>query len=163
MNTVRVIQDKTAKLRDALRALQRDVVLVGIPADESSRNDDAPIGNASIGYIQENGSPVNNIPARPFLVPGVQSVADRCAELMAAGAAEMLDGGAAAIEKANNKAGLVAQAAVKNTLRAGEGFPPLADATLAARKRAGFTGTKPLIWTGQLLNSITYVIRKRNG
>lgn len=80
-----------------------------------------------------------------------------------AGAAEMLDGGAAAIEKANNKAGLVAQAAVKNTLRAGEGFPPLADATLAARKRAGFTGTKPLIWTGQLLNSVTYVIRKRNG
>ena len=82
---------------------------------------------------------------------------------MGAGAAEMLDGGAAAIEKANNKAGLVAQAAIKNTLRSGEGFPPLADATLAARKRAGFTGTKPLIWTGQLLNSITYVIRKRNG
>ena len=163
MNTVRVVQDKTAKLRDALRALQRDVVLVGIPAEDNNRNGDSPIGNAAIGYIQENGSPVNNIPPRPFLVPGVQSVADRCAELMAAGAAEMLDGGAAAIEKANNKAGLVAQAAVKNTLRAGEGFPPLAPSTLAARERAGFTGTKPLIWTGQLLNSVTYVIRKRNG
>ncbi len=163
MNTVRVIQDKTAKLRDALRALQRDVVLVGIPADESSRNDDAPIGNASIGYIQENGSPVNNIPARPFLVPGVQSVADRCAEILGAGAAEMLEGGSAAIDKANNKAGLVAQAAVKNALRAGEGFAPLAPATIAARQAKGFAGTKPLIRTGQLINSITYVIRKRNG
>ena len=163
MNTVKVVQDKTAKLRDALRTLTRDIVLVGIPAADDNRNGDSPIGNAAIGYIQENGSPVNNIPPRPFLVPGVQSVADRCAELMGAGAAEMLDGGAAAIEKANNKAGLTAQAAVKNTLRAGEGFPPLAPATLAARERAGFTGTKPLIRTAQLLNSITYVIRKRNG
>ena len=163
MNSVRVVQDKTAKLRDALRTLARDVVLVGIPAADDNRSGDSPIGNAAIGYIQENGSPVNNIPARPFLVPGVQSVADRCADILAVGAAEMLDGGSAAIDKANNKAGLVAQAAVKNTLVAGAGFAPLAPSTLANRERAGFTGTKPLVWTGQLLNSITYVVRKRNG
>lgn len=162
MNTVRVIRDKTANLRDALRKLTQDVVLVGIPAAEDGREGE-PMGNAGIGYIQENGSAAANIPPRPFLVPGVRSVADKCAEIMATGAAEMLDGGATAIDKANNKAGLIAQAAVKNTLRAGEGFPPLAESTLAARRAGGFEGTKPLIRTGQLLNSITYVIRKRNG
>lgn len=162
MNSVRVIRDKTANLRDALRKLTQDVVLVGIPAEENAREGD-PLGNAAIGYIQENGSAAANIPPRPFLVPGVRSVADKCAEIMATGAAEMLDGGATAIDKANNKAGLTAQAAVKNTLRAGEGFPPLSERTLAARRAGGFEGTKPLIRTGQLLNSITYVIRKRNG
>ena len=97
MSTVRVIRDKTANLRDALRKLTQDVVLVGIPAAEDGR-DGEPMGNAAIGYIQENGSAAANIPPRPFLVPGVRSVADKCAEIMATGAAEMLDGGATAID-----------------------------------------------------------------
>ena len=189
MNTVKVVQDKTAKLRDALRALQRDVVLVGIPEGKSSRKKDgAAIGNAAIGYIQENGSGANNIPPRPFLVPGVRAVADKCAELLAVGAGDMLDGGESAIRKAMNKAGLVAQASVKNTLVEGAGYEPLSPVTLQLRawkkegvhisgKTVGWAAflvskglasyegvsTKPLVVTGQLLNSITYVIRKRNG
>jgi len=39
-------------------------------------------------------------------------------------------------------------------------FKKLADATLAARRRRGRTGTKPLQDTDQLLNSVTYVMRK---
>ena len=65
-----------------------------------------------------------------------------------------------AVLTAKNKAGLIAQNSVKATITAGEGFAPLAESTLAARKRRGVSRTKPLIDTGSLLNSITYVIRK---
>ncbi|MDD1617199.1 MAG: hypothetical protein LUQ28_12105, partial [Methylococcaceae bacterium] len=57
------------------------------------------------------------------------------------------------------KAGIVAQNSVKATITKGEGFEPLAESTIKARQRKGFKGTKPLIRTGQLRNSITYIVK----
>jgi hypothetical protein len=109
----------------------------------------------------ENGSAVANIPARPVLIPGVEAVADKCADIIAKGAADSILGGQSEYIKSLNKAGLIAQASVRGTLTAGEGFAPLAESTLKARERKGFKGTKPLLVTGQLRNSYTYVVRKR--
>jgi hypothetical protein len=50
---------------------------------------------------------------------------------------------------------------VRAFITAGQGFAPLAAATLAARRRKGRTGTKPLIDTGQLRRAITYVLRRK--
>ena len=66
----------------------------------------------------------------------------------------------AAVDKGLNAAGLIAQASVKNRIRNGVGFAPLSEKTLAQRKAQGKSGTKPLIRTGQLLNSITYVVKE---
>lgn len=135
-------------------------VLVGIPAG-AGRAADALITLAQIGYIQEFGSPASNIPARPFLIPGVESVQQRCAQRLKAGLPAALAGGD--LRAAFNEAGLIAATAVKN--RINDGIPPkLADATLAARKRKGFAGTKPLVVTGGLRNAVTHVVRsKRRG
>jgi hypothetical protein len=95
------------------------------------------------------------------LVPGVEEVQDKCADILADGLADALSGKVGATDKAYNKAGLVAQASVRRKITQGEGFEPLADSTIAARKRKGFAGTKPLIWTGQYRNSISYVLRKK--
>ena len=62
-------------LRRMAAVAQRDV-LVGIPAGE--QRDDGPT-NAEIGYQNEFGSPANNIPARPHLLPGVAAVQDKVA------------------------------------------------------------------------------------
>lgn len=159
MKGVKVTQDHLKRVLETLRAMESKDVLVGIPEAENGR-DSGPIGNAQLGYMHENGSPAQNIPARPFLAPGVLKVKGAVSDLLAAGAAAALDGGSSLLV-AFDKAGLVAQNSVKMTLRAGEGFAPLASGTLAARKRKGFSGTKPLIHTGQLLNSITYVVRDR--
>ncbi|EHT99665.1 putative bacteriophage protein [Pantoea stewartii subsp. stewartii DC283] len=59
--TMRV--DKAQSVLDALKTIGNRDVLVGIPAEDSAR-DDAPFGNAGIGYINENGSPAQNIPAK---------------------------------------------------------------------------------------------------
>jgi hypothetical protein len=145
----------------SLRALASTQVLVGVPSDRDERKGEQPINNAQIAYLMENGSAVANIPARPVLIPGVEAVADKCADIIAKGAADSILGGQSEYIKSLNKAGLIAQASVRGTLTAGEGFAPLAESTLKARERKGFKGTKPLLVTGQLRNSYTYVVRKR--
>jgi len=161
MSGVTVVKDDVARLMQTIRAMTGGGdVLVGIPSEEDARSD-SPIGNAAIGYIQEKGSSKQGIPARPFLEPGVAKVAKRCADVIGQGAATALtDMNPQAILTAKNKAGLIAQNSVKATITSGEGFETLAASTLAARKRRGVSRTKPLIDTGSLRNSITYVIRK---
>jgi hypothetical protein len=95
------------------------------------------------------------------LRPSVKKVEKRLIAELRKGAINTLEGGIGALNIAYARAGIIAQNSVKAAIRSGEGFAPLAPATLAARKRAGAKGTKPLIRTGQLLNSITYVVRPK--
>ena len=136
----------TDALPDLLRRLaavaQRDV-LVGVPAGEA--RDDGPT-NAEIGYQNEFGSPANNIPARPHLLPGVAAVQDKVV-------AKLSDA-----ERHLHAAGLLAQNSVRRTLTT-TAYRPLSERTLAERRARGRTGTKPLIDTGQYRRSITYVVR----
>lgn len=153
---IKTTVDKVAGVLKNIQKIATARVVVGIPQDENNRND-GQIGNAEIGYIQEFGSTAQNIPPRPFLVPGVKAVEKECAELLAEGAKNMLDNNA--MTASLTKAGIKAQSSVKATITKGEGFAPLAESTLAARKRKGYKGTKPLIRTGQLRNSITYIVK----
>lgn len=155
--SVRVTRDEVQNIIANIEAMTGKRVLIGIPGENAGRKD-GPISNAALGYIHENGSPARNIPARPFLVPGVQEVAPKAVETLEKFAAKGLED-PSAVDKGLNAAGLMAQAAVKNRIRNSVGFAPLSEATLAERKRTGKQGTKPLIRTGQLLNSITYVVR----
>lgn len=155
--TVQVTKDDVKKVLANIEAMAGKELLIGIPAEKSPRKGD-PITNASLGYIHENGSPARNIPARPFLVPGVKKATPKAIAAMKKLAGDALTD-RNATDKALNAAGLIAQASVKRQIVSQEGFTPLKAGTLAARKRSGAKGTKALIRTGQLLNSITYVVR----
>ncbi len=159
--TVTITKDIAADVLRRVRDLTAKRVLVGIPQAENARDDGSPIGNAAIGFIQEHGDPEHNLPARPFLVPGVESVHDKSiARLRKAGEAALLGGDPVPQMTA---AGFEAEASVKNLI-ADVIPPPLAPRTLAERKAAGFKGETPLIRTGELRNSITHVIEdRRNG
>ena len=159
MNGVKITRDESARVLQAIQNMAGKHVLVGIPADNNARKG-GPITNAALGYIHENGSGARNIPARPFLKPGVAAAADQCVKVLKS-AAQNAFTDKNAIDKGLNAAGLVAQASVKKRIVSQEGFTPLKAATLAARKRKGAKGEKALIRTGQLLNSITYVVRKK--
>ncbi|ECE8106548.1 hypothetical protein N4H20_004660, partial [Salmonella enterica subsp. enterica serovar Newport] len=148
------------------------------PAEDSDR-DDVSFGNAGIGYINEYGSPAQNIPPRPHLVPGVKSVEDQTMPQLKAAAQAALDGNAAGAERALNRAGTVAARGVKNHIKAAN-FTPLADSTVEARARRGRKGAKaelarraagespgttlakPLYDTGKYLASITHVVRDKD-
>ena len=61
---------KSADILKALKAIGKKDVLVGIPESEHVR-DGEDIGNAAIGFINENRSPPRHIPATQPLVLGV--------------------------------------------------------------------------------------------
>lgn len=156
--TVRL--DNAQSIVDALRTLTKKDVLVGIPESENSRDDDE-IGNAAIGYINENGSPAQNIPARPHLKPGVSSVQPKTLEQLREAAQSALSGNQEAALMALNRAGTIAADGVRRYITT-TGFTPLAESTVSARRRRGRNGVKPLIDTGQYRRSITYVVRDKD-
>lgn len=155
-----VIKDRTAAVFKTLAQMSQKRVYVGIPQSENPREAGDPAGNAMLGFIHEKGSPARNIPARPFLAPGVKDATDKIGETLAKYGEAAFDN-PDNIDKGLNAAGLVAVSSVKRRITTGEGFTPLKDATIEARQRAGKKGTKPLIRTGQLRNSITYVVRDK--
>ena len=156
-------------LRKALDTLTKRQVLVGIPAGAGEQTgSQLPI--AAVGYIQETGSPAANIPARPWLAPGIASVQDKITAAMKKGAEEALakfdrpSDCAAAVERAHTAAGLAAVVGVKtyidNTIA-----PPLSPRTLYARrhrKDRPNSRDRPLRDRDDLYKAITFVIRDRN-
>lgn len=173
--TVKVTVDKLASIVASISKLATKDVLVGIPDSKTDRTDDAPT-NATIGYLQEYGSDAQGIPPRPFLNTGVEESLPAVMPILKQAALASLDGSDAGVERNLNRAGLTAQNSVKNKINSGD-FIPLSEATLRARAARGRKGAKielarraegeapsteyakPLIDTGQLRNSISYVIR----
>ncbi|WP_347252911.1 hypothetical protein [Leminorella grimontii] len=177
MSGVTITADNTQAILDAIAAIAKKEVLVGIPAEDSDR-DDIPFGNAGIGYVNEYGSPAQNIPPRPHLQPGVKSVEGQTVPELKNAAIAALDGKEATAEQALNRAGTLAANGVKRYMTTTD-FTPLADSTVAARARRGRKGAvaeverrkngdapatdlvKPLIDTGEYRRSITHVMRDK--
>ncbi|MGO4738642.1 hypothetical protein AB4099_18990 [Bosea sp. 2KB_26] len=157
--SLKVTKDRVPDLLRAVRDLTKSEVLVGIPDAEAGR-EDGPISNAEIGYLMETGSPSQNIPERPFLVPGVESARERIEKRMRSAGEAALAGRRDDVSTAFEKAGIEASSAVKAKISDGP-FTPLSPKTLAKRRARGRAGEKPLIDTGQLRRAITYVVRKK--
>lgn len=169
--------DNMGTLLSALRQLRDSEVLVGYPDDNESAGikgkgagstdrkavegkSSEPITNAALAYIHDNGSPAMNIPARPFLKPGIRDAGDKIAHRHKDAAIAALDGNTQRVEANLQAAGIEAVSSVKAKIRSGP-FKALSKRTLAARKRRGVTRTKPLLDTLQMLNATNYVVRTK--
>ncbi|WP_413207766.1 hypothetical protein [Rhodospirillum sp. A1_3_36] len=171
-------REMEARVKRTMTLLKGSELLVGIPAEENTREGE-PIGNAAIGYIQEFGAPEAGIPARAFLYPGMKAAAKDITDLLADAARAALRGDAGGVMAGFHAAGQVAVNAVTARFVDND-WPALADATLAARWRAENPAdpvpeggkrkhrkagkparSNPLIFRGALRNAITYVIRRR--
>lgn len=178
------IQVKGIELEDlqrSLKVLTQQRILVGIPQDKANRDDGEPITNAAIGYISEFGSPANNIPARPWLFPGIRMQAPVLTQMLGSIAANVLNGryGPVQVEKGFNAVGIQAVSGIRK--RIADGLePPLSPVTLWKRASRGDEGAmwelswrmagtdaangqlaKPLIDTGNFIKSISYVVSGR--
>jgi hypothetical protein len=176
-DTITVMNNAPA-VEKALNDLTHRKVMVGIPSTDPSRS--GAITNAALGYIHEFGNPGRNIPARPFLVPGVRSVQPQSIAGLKRAAKAAMEGNNDLMEKQLEAIGQRAATAVKAKMTAGLA-PPLAASTVRARLRKTKAGQKqlrklkaagtnltdwgaanlrPLIDTGQLRQAVTYVVRK---
>ncbi|WCS27240.1 hypothetical protein LOK46_10605 [Methylobacterium sp. NMS14P] len=159
------VADRFGLLDKAVLALTKNGVYVGIPGGDARtpvKGEPAPPSNATIGYIQEFGAPDQHIPARPFLVPGVQSAQERIVSIYRSAGKAVLTGDFQAIEAAHQKVGLIATDAVRRQIDDGT-FAPLSERTLAARKARGVTREKPLVDTGEMRRSIQYMVKPKKG
>ncbi|HEX4268880.1 MAG TPA: hypothetical protein VHY36_13410 [Steroidobacteraceae bacterium] len=182
-------QDKVPEVLKALRDLTGSQVLVGIPASTTERESEggSDMTNSELGYIHEFGSPAANIPARPFLIPGVEKSLDRATHQLELAAKAAFKGDATAMDMRLEMAGQIAATGAKREISYGD-FIPLKPSTIRNRRRGRRTksmraaeqqyltlvaggmseedaqsaaGIRPLIDTGALRNSITSVVRKR--
>lgn len=186
MNRVIVLEDNTESILSALQDLVKNEVLVGIPESKTERDDSEPINNATIGYLMEFGAPESNIPARAWLIPGVEADEPQSVAYLREAADAALIGNKEKMREGLNKAGLSAADQVKQRINSNIP-PPLAPSTIANRHRQrktktprkseieyarligtgmapgaaqDATGIISLINTGAFRNSVTYVVRK---
>jgi phage gpG-like protein len=156
-----IVRDNLAKVSKAIEVLASKRVMVGVPADKAARKD-GPINNAALAYVHNNGAPEINLPARPFMEPGIESVKTDIRAGIGKAGEFALEGRPDAVERQYHRVGAIGRDAIKAKITDGP-FVPLAPATIAARKRKrksrNNVDVKPLIDTGALRNSISYVIR----
>lgn len=166
------------QISQRIRTLADLQILVGVPSDQTNRDDG--LTNASLAYIHDNGAPEENIPPRPFMRPGIEAAMPQIRRRMAKMARTAVSEAADSMAAQATAIGLTAKLAIQNKIN--EGIPPpLAESTLRQRAAKGRKGAqeelkarregeapgttlaKPLIDTGQLRNSINYVLRSRKG
>ena len=179
--TVTKTFDNAATIRRAVQKLTEQDVYIGVPEDKSAREaaGDTGISNAYLAYIQENGVPEKNIPARTALIPGIQDIQAEAADILRDTAKKALEGNIAAVETGLNKIGILGQNAVRARFLNND-WEPLADTTLDRRKKISETvnakgetvkkfgksrrergAVNPRIDTNQNRKAYTYVIRKK--
>jgi phage gpG-like protein len=163
--TLKVVKtiDHVDDLQKSLRKLEKSQVLAGVPAEKAGRDSSESgneINNAALGYIHNYGAPTANIPARPFMEPGIKDNADQITPYLGKAAEAAISGDAAGVHKNLMSAGIKAASGIKRKIDVGP-FVPLKPGTLAARRRRGRTGIKPLLDTGKLRNAISFVIREK--
>lgn len=159
MSSMRVVKDLTKSFSLAVKSLESKATLVGIPADESKRADDSPITNAALLYINNFGSPAQNIPARPVMDIGIRNAQDEIIAESRVAAQKVLSGDVGFLDKYHDRIGIIGSNSIKKAINDQDGIEPIAFATALARARKGFKGDKALIVTGQMRNAITWVVR----
>lgn len=195
-----LVKDNLPKLLAAIEAITNSEILVGVPASDADRlyesdkrrpgsvtRKSKTMSNAALAYWHDNGAPEANIPARPFMHPGINDAKPKVVKHLAKVAISLLDGSKTNAAAAMNAAGISAVSAIRRRINEGPP-PPLAESTIRARARAGSRGArehlafmdwpasmrkaardagmgiaKPLVVTGQLRNSITYIVRQNSG
>lgn len=164
---VQISGDGFEDIAKAVEFLQTHKVLIGIPQAEASR-ESGDLTNVDLAFIHSNGSPLNRIPARPFLEPAIAETQDQIVDHMKAAAACAVEGDLDGAMAALDDAGTVGEnAAVKRV--GGGGMAPNAPITINGGwmrnrksgkpfKVEGKHSSAPLIDTGSLKGSITHVI-----
>lgn len=167
INVSIVRRDK--ELNAALKRLQKTAIYVGIAegSKKDKRQDKAP-DNHLLGFVHENGSPANNIPPRPFLVPGIEKSSQMIVSGLKRAMNAALKGDEKKCSEALERTAIQSASAVKEYMQTAE-FAPLKPQTIAHRNRSRMTAgkrknenlginVKPLINTGQLRNAIDGVV-----
>lgn len=152
--TTRLLKDVDLKVFDDLkrRFIGARVVKVGFPQGKAEA-DGTPV--AMIAATHEFGSPERGIPERSFLRSSMHENAQKYVRLNKLNLVSILRGGLTA-DQALGQLGEMAKGDVQVKIRSGD-FTPLKQATM---DRKG--SSKPLVDTGQMVQSVSYEVGGEN-
>lgn len=120
---------------------------------------------ASVALVQEFGSPKDNIPPRPFMRTTIKKEEKNWDKLINVSSKEALNGNLTG-NKFAERLGLIVSGHIKKSIRDVQ-EPPLKESTIRnrvsrrANKKLVGNLTKPLIDTGIMINTLTYVVDKK--
>ena len=158
---VKHVQANADKIKKMVETVKRTAIYVGIPA--GSARPDGDITNSELGFIHEYGSPLHNIPARPFLHPSINEAKAELKEGMREGVQKLFKGDEDGFNQAYEVVALKASSVVKNYITQAN-FEPLSFATIRGRMRKNpnqdMDSMKPLIDTGSMRNAIEGIVVK---
>lgn len=138
-----------------LQQFKDSVVKAGILAKDGSQNHGEGITVFKIGMIHEFGVPEKNIPRRSFIRAPIENNIKEITKLIEHNH-KLVSENSISAEVALSRIGIKAQNTIKESFRNND-WKPLKRATI---KRKG--SSKPLIDTGQLIGSISYIVEKEN-
>lgn len=149
------------RIQKTLKYVKDREVLVGIPQKTASRettkdSKGSSVTNAELLYIHTNGSPINNIPPRPVIGPAIKNDAQRLNKMFEKATDYLLQAEYDKADRQLETIGIRAQNICRKWfVNPNNGWAPNSPATIAAKG-----SDKPLIDTGELRKSITYVVKK---
>lgn len=138
-----------------LQQFKDSVVKAGILAKDGSQNHSEGITVFQIGMIHEFGVPEKNIPRRSFIRVPIENNIKEITKLIENNH-KLVSENAMSAKVALDRIGIKAQNTIKESFRNND-WKPLKRATV---KRKG--SSRPLIDTGQLIGSISYIVEKEN-
>jgi hypothetical protein len=146
---VRKVVDNYDKLQERLAALTAMDVLIGIPAAKAQRKpvpgESNPVTNSELARIHEFGSPAHNIPARPFLFPGVKRIRPKAMPMFRQAALAALNESTQAAMRILTQIGILGRNSVINEITHPQpAYKPLKPATIRARLRRTQAGRRQL-------------------
>ena len=136
-----------------LQQFKDSVVKAGILAKDGSQNHSEGITVFQIGMIHEFGVPEKNIPRRSFIRVPIENNIKEITKLIENNH-RLVSENAMSANKALDLIGIKAQNTIKESFRNND-WKPLQRATV---KRKG--SSRPLIDTGQLIGSISFIVEK---
>lgn len=152
------------RVRRRLNALSLKVARVGVLASGKGNNPvpDALITMVELAYIHEFGA--GRIPSRSFIRDGLLANTKDLALIQAKLVGNVISGRMTE-DQALGLLGVWGATTIQNYMTQGPHIPPkLADSTLAARRRFSsnnttIPGDRPLVHTGQLVQSISWEVK----
>ncbi|MBX4266542.1 hypothetical protein [Clostridium estertheticum] len=179
-------QDLTANILKSLKNLEKKNVCVGIPQKDNTQRQEEPIKNAELlfihtngirdtkmiramqhdldsgtpyskaheMYIHANGSPLWHSPPRPVIEPAIENDKTVIASILKEALIAELDGNSVVSKQKLNEAGLEGQAASQDWFTNPDNKWAKNSPGTIKRKKSDM----PLIDTGELRKSITYII-----
>lgn len=163
---------KTSIKDEVFRAILNDQksLLVGVPESEAARGEDAQllsgkvsVTNAYLVDLHTRGSDLTNLPPRPIIQPVLDKNSDYIEEVLRQVEVDKLEGKVESAESSLDRLGLFLQGEIRDWFEnPSNGWAPNVPSTVLRKHGLVDAQDVPLVDTGALRNSLTYVIESES-